>query len=384
MFGKPCSKCDSDGPGLYVHVPFCRAKCRYCGFYSEPVDNYDAGAVVDAMIAEMERYELGSGVKTIYIGGGSPSCLARRNLLRLVGEAARRGPAAQEFTAEVNPGQVDESLLAELRRAGVNRLSIGAQSFIQRELDFLGRGHTVDSIREAVRFGRGAGFENISLDLIFAVPGADLNSWKNNLQAAIEAAADHISAYSLTYEDGTPLSRDVAAGLVKPVDEDTDRAMYELAIDELAAAGMEQYEISNFARRGFECRHNLNYWANGGYIGIGPGASSYLQGTRSTNYADIGKYVEAVRSGASTAATSETLGGLERACETAVLNLRRRCGIDLAQFQRQTGFDAMELFAEPIGTYQERGLMKKENGRVFLTRQALAIADSVLCDFAGV
>lgn len=384
MSGSCASKLDSDGVGLYVHVPFCRVKCRYCGFYSEPIGNYDAGAVVDAMIAEMGRYEFARGVRTIYIGGGSPSCLARRDLLRLVTEAARWGPAAEEFTVEVNPGQVDLSLLTELRAAGVNRLSIGAQSFMQLELDFLGRGHSVDSIYEAVRFGREAGFENISLDLILAVPGADLDSWKHNLNAAIGTAVDHISAYSLTYEDGTPLARDVAAGSVKPVDEDTDRAMYELAIDELAAAGMEQYEISNFARRGFQCRHNLNYWANGDYVGIGPGASSYLRGTRSTNFADIGKYIEAVGSGASTFATSETLGEVERACETAVLNLRRRCGIDLAQFERQTGFDAMKLFAGPIGMYLEQGLIRSENGRIFLRRQALGIADSVLCDFAAV
>ncbi|HUW20071.1 MAG TPA: radical SAM family heme chaperone HemW [Sedimentisphaerales bacterium] len=384
MFGNCSSKCGMDGLGLYVHVPFCRTKCRYCGFYSEPIIEYDAGAVVCAMIAEMERYEGVHGVKTVYIGGGSPSSLAREHLLRLVGEAARQNPAAEEFTVEVNPGQVDEALLRELQRAGVNRLSIGAQSLIQRELDFLGRGHTVGCIGEAVRQGRAAGFDNISLDLIFAIPGSDIDSWKHNLEGAIELGVEHISAYSLSYEEGTPLSRDAAAGVITPVDEDTDRAMYELTIDELAGAGIEQYEISNFARRGFECRHNLNYWANGGYIGIGPGATSYLRGTRSTNFADIDRYVEAVTGGASAVRASETLGGLERACETAVLNLRRRCGIDLAEFKSRTGFDVMELFAGPIQTYQERGLMKKENGRVFLTRQALGIADSVLCDFAGV
>jgi len=372
-----------DRPGLYVHVPFCRTKCRYCSFYSEPVARYDAGALVRAMIGEMERYELGSSVKTIYIGGGSPSCLAEEQLLRLVSHAAMRCPAAEEFTVEVNPGQVDEAQLCQLHKAGVNRLSIGAQSFIQQELDFLGRSHTVDCIRQAVQRGRAAGFDNINLDLIFAIPGSNLDLWRHNLQSAIELAVEHISAYSLTYEDGTALSRDVAAGLIKPVDEDTDRAMYELTIDELSRAGIDQYEISNFARGGFECRHNLNYWANGSYTGVGPGATTYLQGTRSTNFADINKYVQAVASGASTAATSETLGVVERACETAVLNLRRRCGIDLAEFKRQTGFDAMQLFAEPIRTYRRQGLIKKEGGRVFLERAALGIADSILCDFAS-
>ena len=381
MSGNGSSKFGSDGPGLYVHVPFCRAKCRYCGFYSRPIDQYDAGAVVYAMIAEMERLEPSDGIKTIYIGGGSPSALEREHLLRLINHARQRCPAAQEFTVEVNPGQVDIELLRELHEAGVNRLSIGAQSLIQRELDFLGRGHTVESTRRVVRQGRSAGFGNISLDLIFAVPGTDLDSWKQNLRSAIELEADHISAYGLSYEDGAPLSKDLAAGLIEAVDEDTDRAMFELAIDELARAGIEQYEISNFARHGFECRHNLNYWANGSYTGIGPGAASYLHGTRSSNFADIDKYVRAVTSGESTVESSETLSGLERACETAVLNLRRRRGIDLAQFKSQTGYDSLQLFAEPIRRYRKLGLIEKDSGRVSLTRQALGIADSILCDF---
>jgi oxygen-independent coproporphyrinogen-3 oxidase len=376
------SKFDLNAPGLYIHVPFCRTKCRYCGFYSRPIDQYDAGAVVSAMITEMERLEQGDHIKTIYIGGGSPSALEREHLLHLIGMAKQRCPAAKEFTVEVNPGQVDVELLRELRKAGVNRLSVGAQSFIQRELDFLGRGHTVDCIRQAVRQGRSAGFDNISLDLIFAVPGSDLDSWKYNLRSAIELQVDHISAYALSYEQGTPFSNDLAEGLIEPVDEDTDRAMFELTIDELAAAGIDQYEISNFARNGFECMHNLNYWANGSYVGIGPDATSYLQETRSTNFADIDKYVRAVTSGQSTVESSETISDLERACETAVLNLRRRRGIDLAQFKSQTGYDALELFAEPIRRYQKLGLIDKSPGNVSLTRRALGIADSVLCDFA--
>jgi len=382
MSGKGGAKFDWDGPGLYVHVPFCRTKCRYCGFYSRPIDQYDAGTVVSAMITEMERLEPGDGIKTIYIGGGSPSALDREHLLRLIGRAKQRCPAAEEFTVEVNPGQVDMELLRELRKAGVNRLSIGAQSLIQRELDFLGRGHTVDCTRRVVRQGRSAGFGNISLDLIFAVPGTDLDSWKQNLLSAIELQPDHISAYGLSYEDGTPLSKDLAAGLIEAVDEDADRAMFELTIDELARAGIEQYEISNFARGGFECRHNLNYWANGSYAGIGPDATSYLNGTRSSNFADIDKYVRAVKSGTSTVESSETLSGLERACETAVLNLRRRRGIDLAEFKSRTGYDALQLFAEPIRRYRKLGLIEKDSGGISLTRQALGIADSILCDFA--
>jgi putative oxygen-independent coproporphyrinogen III oxidase len=381
MFDSSKSKSGS-GAGLYIHVPFCRSKCRYCGFYSEPIVGHDAAAVVRAMMAEMERHELSEGISTIYIGGGSPSSLTPEHLLRLVCHAAQRCPAATEFTVEINPGQVDMELLGGLRKAGVNRLSVGAQSFIQPELDFLGRGYAVNCIGEAVRQAGAAGFDNVSLDLIFAVPGSCLDSWKHNLRAAVALTVNHISAYSLTYEDHTPLAKDVAAGLVQPVDEDTDRAMYELTIDELAQAGIDQYEISNFAKPGFECRHNLNYWANGSYTGVGPGATSYLKGTRSTNYADIDKYVQIITTGASATESSETLAGRQRACETAVLNLRRRRGIDLAEFRNRTGFDPMQLFAEPIRTHQERELIEENGGRIFLTRQALGIADAILCDFA--
>jgi oxygen-independent coproporphyrinogen-3 oxidase len=169
--------------------------------------------------------------------------------------------------------------------------------------------------------------------------------------------------------------------VIEPVNEDTDRAMYELTIDELERAGIAQYEISNFARGGFECRHNLNYWANGDYIGIGPGAASYRKGARNINFTDIHKYAQAIAGGASTVESGEMLTGREFACETAVLNLRRRSGIDVAEFKSRTGFDPIQLFAEPIRAYQQAGLMESNGGRIFLTRPALAIADSILCDF---
>ncbi|TFG50022.1 MAG: radical SAM family heme chaperone HemW [Candidatus Brocadiia bacterium] len=345
---------------------------------------HNTEAVVNAMITEMQRQVPSGGVKTIYIGGGSPSSLSRELLLLLVYQAAKQCPDAEEFTVEINPGQADMELLFELRNAGVNRLSIGAQSFIQRELDFLGRKYDTKAIDQTIRQARNTGFDNISMDLIFAVPGSDPDSWKRNLNRAAELAVEHISAYSLTYEHGTPLSRDLDAGMVKPVDEETDREMYYIAIDELERTGIHQYEISNFAKPGFQCRHNLNYWANGSYFGIGPGAASYLRGTRSTNYADIKKYTDAAAKGENTAQETETLSEIERACETAVLNLRRRCGIETAEFERKTGFDALRLFAEPVSNYQRQGLIKVENGRICLTRDALVIADSILCDFSTV
>jgi oxygen-independent coproporphyrinogen III oxidase len=372
-----------EGPGLYLHVPFCQSKCRYCSFYSEPLARFEPAPVIAAMIAEMDQYDT-TQVATLYIGGGSPSVLPCDLLLRLVGHAAARCPAALEFTVELNPGQTGAALFHDLRRAGVNRISLGAQSFIQFELDLLGRIHTPADVDRAVRQARDAGFENISLDLIFAIPGSTLDSWKCSLDAALALAVPHISAYSLTWEDGTLLSDDLAAGRVVQIDEETDRVMYELAIDAIAADGLKQYEISNFARPGYECRHNLNYWSNGDYLGLGPAAASCRKGVRTLNVADLAAYTRAVESARTPVAESEILTPLERACETAVLNLRRRQGIDLVQFKKQTGFDAMSLFASSIQIHREQGFILCEGGRVFLTQQALAIADSILCDFADV
>lgn len=367
-----------------MHIPFCEAKCRYCGFYSEPVRNYAPEHLISAIIAEMSRFDSVRAFQTVYIGGGSPSCLPRAQLLKLVGQITSRWPSIDEFTIEVNPGQVDKDILSQLRIAGINRLSIGAQSFNDAELDFLGRRHSVADISRAVGAAKEAGFENIGLDLIFAIPGSTLESWEYCLRSAINLGIQHLSAYSLTYEEKTPLERAVETGEVEPVDEETDRAMYETAIETLERAGLIQYEISNFARPGFECRHNLNYWANEPYIGVGPSAGSYWQNKRTLDVADVEKYIEAIEQGKDTIEESEFPNHLQIACETAVLNLRRRCGINLADFKSRTGFDAMELFAEPIDEYRKLGLIETADGRVFLSRKALPIADSVLCDFSTV
>jgi oxygen-independent coproporphyrinogen-3 oxidase len=211
-----------------------------------------------------------------------------------------------------------------------------------------------------------------------------LKSWEMSVQSVINLDVQHISAYALTYEENTPLQNMVTAGEVKPVDEETDRAMYELVIEKLELAGFKQYEISNFAKPGFECKHNLNYWANLPYIGVGPAAGSYWKGKRTLNIADINKYIEAIEKGTDATAETETPDPLEVACQTAVLNLRRRCGINLEEFNTQTGFNAAELFSQPISKYKKLGLLEQVDGKLFLTRQALPIADSILCDFSAV
>jgi oxygen-independent coproporphyrinogen III oxidase len=283
-----------------------------------------------------------------------------------------------------NPGQVNRDIFILLNTSGVNRISIGAQSFNTDELKFLGRRHSTADISQAVRSAKKAGFDNIGLDLIFAIPDSTLNSWEKTLRSAIELDVQHISAYALTYESNTPLQKAVETGKVTPIDEETDRQMYDMTIDTLENAGFKQYEISNFAKPGFECKHNLNYWANFPYLGIGPAAASYWDDQRTLNIADITKYISSIERGASIITESETPGKTQVTCETAVLNLRRRCGIILEEFKIQTGFDALELFAEPISKYINLGLIRQNKRRLYLTRKALPIADSVLCDFSAI
>lgn len=373
-----------DTAGLYVHVPFCEAKCRYCGFYSEPVAGHDPERLVSALITELDRYRQVASIETIYLGGGTPTSLPVSLLAGLLEAAGSRWPGTCEFTVECNPAQTDAEVLSVLRDKGVNRLSFGVQSFNDEELVLLGRRHdlsdAVGSIQQAGEFG----FDNIALDLIFAIPGSTLGSWKHTLRCAVELGVQHISAYSLSFEEGTPLHEARTAGQIEAVDEETDRAMYELAIDYLALARFRQYEISNFALDGYECIHNQGYWENRPYIGIGPSAGSYWQGRRTLNVSDVGAYIRRIEAGLDACEEVEQPDSSQRICETAVLNLRRREGISLSRFKESTGADFADVFGKPIDRYLANGLMETDGETVRLTRNALPIADSILCDFAAI
>lgn len=369
--------------GLYIHVPFCESKCRYCGFYSERLSDHDPAPLVSALIAELDRYQAVRPVHTVYIGGGSPTSLPPELLAGLVEAVGSRWSTPVEFTVECNPGQTDRQILSMLHQHGVNRLSFGVQSFHPEELALLGRRHGVDHVIRSIEMARELGFDNVGIDLIFAIPGSTPASWEHSLQSAVELGVQHISAYSLSFEPGTPLDEARQAGRLQSVNEDTDRAMYELAIDFLASAGFAQYEISNFARPGFACLHNQGCWQNRPYIGIGPSAGSYWQGRRTTNLSDIGRYIQRIEAGLDAAEQCERPNTNECTCETAVLNLRMRQGIDLAAFRRSTGVDFQKVFNAPLRRYERQGLMEISDNRVCLSRKALAVADSVLCDFSS-
>lgn len=374
---------NTESIALYIHIPFCQRKCRYCSFYSVPLGDHNIGELIEALIAELNTYDITQKVTSAYIGGGSPTCIGAQNILRLVEEIQNRC-SPEEFTIEANPAQADKAILQNLKSAGINRLSIGAQSLNQKDLDFLGRTHTVKDIENTIDQATATGFDNISIDLIFAIPHSTIQSWNSTLEKATQLNVHHISAYALTYENQTPLHAARQSHEFTPIDEETDRIMYDLAIDKLNTAGFCQYEISNFARQGFQCAHNLQYWANNQYIGIGPAAASYYKNNRSTNIANIVQYINKVKSGQPTSTQSETPSPTEIACQTAVLNLRRINGINIDQYKTKTGYDLMELFKQEIENNIKLELIELTDGSLRLTRKALPIADSVLCDFAAI
>jgi oxygen-independent coproporphyrinogen-3 oxidase len=273
--------------------------------------------------------------------------------------------------------------LGELFQAGVTRLSLGAQSFQAEELDWLGRRHSVACIRQAVAQARQVGFSNIGIDLISGLPHATLDSWQNSLLCAVDLGPQHISAYGLSIEPETALYRQVQRKQVTPLDEDTDRAMYELTIDFLEGHQYGQYEISNFAQPGFACQHNTGYWMNQPFLGLGPAAASYGQGQRRSNVSDVREYVRLMNQTGNATQERHVLTASDRLCETAVLNLRLRQGIDLERFQQITGQDALQVFAPVVASQRMLGLLELQAGHLRLTRDALPIADSVLSEFSA-
>lgn len=370
---------------LYVHVPLCRTRCGYCDFYSQVFDPALPTPLVAALMTEFrllaDRYQ--PVLDTIFIGGGTPTMLPgpqlRDLLLGLVPHTANR--AELEWTVEANPATVNAELADLLVEAGVNRLSIGAQSFDADELRVLDRTHEVPQVAETVARARAAGIRNISMDLIFGIPGQTLASWCRSLNCALELAPDHLSCYGLTYEPGTPLQARLLAGAVAPVAEELEAEMYELAMDVLPAAGLMQYELSNYARPHAACRHNLRYWHNEPCLAIGPSAAGLIDGVRYKNVADTAAYIQALQAGESAWAEHERLTTEQRACETAMLQLRLTSGIPRAVFAERFGDDPRTLFSAAVEKHVARGWLEVTERAVRLTRPGRLVANQVMMDF---
>ena len=353
--------------GIYIHIPFCKSRCIYCGFYSttglELRQRY-----VDAVYREwqLRQGELRAPLDTIYIGGGTPSQLTTDQLRLLLSALPH---AASETTIEVNPDDVTDALAATLSHLPVNRVSMGVQTFDDQRLRFLHRRHTAAQVPQAIQRLRDAGIQNISIDLMYGFPDETLDDWRRDIKAALALEVEHISAYCLMIEEGTPLYQmGVAAA-----DEETERAMYELLTDKLTAAGYEHYEISNFARPGYRSRHNSSYWHDVPYIGLGAAAHSYDGNSRSWNVSDIHQYIEAIEHG-KLPSERELLDGNTRYNDRITVALRTSDGLDLASLSEQHRYYCLK----EAQYFIDDGLLRMDDNHLVLTRKGLFVSDMVM------
>jgi oxygen-independent coproporphyrinogen-3 oxidase len=369
---------DAPEAGVYVHLPFCPYICPYCDFAKWAWDDGRAAEYLSAL-----RAELGAAprvrARTLFFGGGTPTTYDAATIGALIGEVRARFalPPDAEITAEANPDPSLAGQLGALRAAGVNRLSIGVQSFEPVELRVLGRRHSPDDVREVVRAARAAGFTNVSLDLIFGTPGQTEESWDASLAAAVGLGVEHISCYGLTIEEGTPYATWFARDPAAFAGESREATMYALAIERLRAAGFEHYEISNWARTGFRSQHNAIYWANDPYLGLGVGAASYLDGVRSTHTRDLGSYVRAALAGAPIPGERERLEGPAQLGEAIMLALRTAEGVDVTAFRERYGIDVNERYREVVGDLVAAGVLRADAAWLRLTERGRFVANDV-------
>ncbi|MBL8738382.1 MAG: radical SAM family heme chaperone HemW [Planctomycetes bacterium] len=373
-----------DGVSLYVHVPFCVVKCGYCDFNSYVVEDRSVHDLfLDALEVELRReWRYGTPV-SVFVGGGTPSLLDPARLERLFTILRRHVPlaACREVTMEANPESITTEKAALALAHGVNRISMGVQSFDTERLRFLDRAHSAERSEQAVAELRSAGCANVSLDMIFSVPGQTLPAWQQDLERALALQPDHLSCYNLTFEAGTRLHRDLQQGRVDANDDETDRAMFLFTRERLAAAGFVAYEVSNFAGRGGPSRHNDHYWLQGDYVGIGPGASSHRCGVRSTNLKTVESWAKALLAGQPASGSAETLRPAQRAAEALWLGIRRRDGVDLQRITTRVGVDVGALFAPTIRAQVATGLVELAGSRLLLTEAGLLFADRVGGDY---
>ncbi|MGA3288199.1 MAG: radical SAM family heme chaperone HemW [Bacteroidota bacterium] len=383
---------------LYFHIPFCEHKCIYCDFYSVvPVESELGHRSLEERFlstlkteielrAEDQRFQ--EPYETIFFGGGTPSLLHPSEIEKILNLLASRFAIQTnaEITLETNPGTVNRDKLHAFRSAGINRISMGIQSFHDEDLKFLTRIHTASEAKRCVRDCTAAGFENVSFDLIFSLPHQTLAKWKSNLEQAVELQPEHISCYSLIIEPETPLFRMVQLNQVTPIDSERDADLYEFTIDFLTSHGYEQYEVSNFARPAaaskpnFKCRHNLNYWNHSHYLGFGPSAHSFWKNERWWNISDLTLYIKQLDERTLPLAGGEHLTETQFMEEVIFLGLRSE-GIDLEQFRRRFSRDLSTENASIISELIQQGSARMESGRIRLTAKGYVLCDEICQTF---
>lgn len=377
---------------LYVHVPFCKRKCRYCDFASWAGREDWIPAYVDAVLTEAHSAHDALGaqsMETAFLGGGTPSLLPPEELTRLLQGVFSLFPleADAEFTSECNPGTLTAAWLEAAQAAGVNRLSMGMQAGQPHLLHMLGRIHTFTDVEVSVKLARAAGIRNLNLDLMFGLPGQTLNDWAETLDMALSLHPEHLSCYGLIPEEGTQLGDAILAGEVPLPAEDTERAMYDMTLTRLAAAGFEQYEISNFAKPGCACRHNLGYWRQTPYLGLGPAAASMLPGRtpeefslRRTNVRDLAAYLRQSHQGRFQPAEEESVSPAEARFETMMLGLRTTKGVNEATFEAMHGVALSDVYGAKLAELETQGLLCHTGGWWRLTRRGMDVQNGVLVE----
>lgn len=386
MFGrkKATAPQQQEKLGLYIHIPFCRSKCDYCDFYSlanreDRMDDYQKALL--AHLRETAPLAQDIPVDTIYFGGGTPSFYGEKRLRELLAAIKKefRVEKNAEITLEANPDSVDLKALRALRRAGFNRLSLGMQSACPAELEAVHRPHTVKQVDEAVAAAKKAGFKNLSLDLIYGLPGQTMDSWKATVEHALSLIPQHLSCYGLKVEEGTPLAARVEAGETLP-DDDAQADLYLWTVGRLARAGLEQYEISNFAKHGFPSRHNLRYWLMRPYAGFGPGAHSDFGGRRYAWVRDLDQYIQGVLQGGSIVDSEELIPRRERGGEYLMLRLRTTQGIDEWEYRGEYFMDFEPIEAR-LREFETQGWAEKtEAGRWRLTPKGFLVSNQLIGD----
>ncbi|MCZ6787145.1 MAG: radical SAM family heme chaperone HemW [Planctomycetota bacterium] len=369
-------------PSVYVHIPFCETKCPYCDFNSFAAKGRDVDGYLDALAREMDARGVERTPPTLFIGGGTPTVVTETQLARYLTDiTARLDPDPdREFTVEANPGSLTREKVAILVEHGVNRVSLGAQSFFQKHLRTLGRVHEVADIEKAYRMIVESGIDNVNLDLIHSVPGLTRHEWIETLDRALDLRPPHLACYALIFEPGTEFFARRTAGTLKPVDENLELSMFRWTERRLARAGLRRYEISNFARPGRECRHNLRYWRNETYLGFGAGAFSFVGGERLGNERHLERYAERVLETGSAVISCERLAAEKAAAESMVLGLRMSEGADLDEIGRRHGLDARALFAPTVERLSGGGFLVTGE-RVRLARRGWRVADTVMAEF---
>lgn len=370
--------------GLYIHIPFCASRCIYCGFFSS-TSLLSRDAYVDALCHEMEirKDYLHESVETVYLGGGTPSQLSF-NSLQQISYYIRKiyfsdGSQPTEFTIECNPDDVTTEFCDNLKSLPVNRVSMGAQTFSDKRLQFLHRRHSAEEVTIAVQRLRSAGIKNISIDLMFGFPGETLNEWEEDLRMALALNPQHISAYSLMYEKGTPLYNMLQKGEIDEIEEELSRKMYDKLVDMLTSAGYEHYEISNFARPGYRSKHNSSYWNETPYLGIGAAAHSYNGTSRQWNISNIKDYIDNISNNILPSEKEEL--DLPTRYDDIITTALRTCdGINLIKMRKEYGEKLYHYLLESSKKEINNGLMKIECDHLSLTRNGLYISDDIMSD----